>query len=322
MNKILIIFLLICSPCVYSQTTTEKINTIIAASKEKFNSIVEVTLGDELDSPGYATFNFEKSICNFKINEQSLEKSLFTEKLFKFFVYHELSHCHFFSNPFTIFDFSQLNSIQNKMLNDFIFLDALIQTEENINAYNVYHEAYADTRAMAFLLAERYTKEDFKTLHQLRENDFGGEHNTSDSFDDIFNTDWKSMSNESFEKKVNSIASNTTLDSFYKKHFKKYPVSQSLFLDLYKSNVSSVINSYHYNFKSDLEFRQKRIEPLLLNNSIIAKYPIWQAISPYLLQNKIDMKKFFNEITYNLYGFENEQDMVKNSLIIDSFIKN
>ena len=307
----------------------EKINSIVeqALAEKKFNAKIqlEVNMTDEnAHSPGYAIYDFKEQICKFKINTQALKESIFTERLFKFFIYHELSHCHFFANPFTISNFKELNNSQNKILNDFIFLDILIQTEKRLNAYNVYHEAYADVMAMALLLKEGYTPEDFKSLKELRLDDFlDGHHNTSSGFSSVFKEDWKNIDSKTFEETVAIISMKITINNFFDDFYKKYSGTENTLFGIFKSNIQSMVSSYYYDFKVDQEFHKERFNLLLVNNSIIEKYPLWNFVSENMLvipKQKI-ADNFLLKMNKELYDIHDEKTMMTEMQGLETFIK-
>lgn len=325
MKSLLFCLALLLSFSAHADISAAKIKQIVneAVASKKFAANIELvvnTTDKNAHSPGYAVFDFQKNVCQFKLNENALKESIFKEKLLKFFIYHELSHCDFFAHPFVTFNFKELTTAQNKILNDFVFLDILLQTEKRLNAYNVYHEAYADVRAMALLLAEGYTPDDFKQLMALRLDDsLDGHHSTASGFGEVFQQNWKAMSPKEVQDKVVLISGKITLNNFFADFYSKYEGTTDAFFNIYTSNVASMVTTYFYNFESDKEFHEERFL-LIKDNVIINKYPLWNFVSQNLLvvpkHKTADV--FLAKLDKNLY----QNALKKDSAAIESFIKN
>lgn len=172
-----------------------------------------VTDPEHADSPAYVTYDFPRGICDVFIGDEALAAQGFDrEFILRFVMYHELSHCQLYAAPRDLKPFPELDEKANRMLSDFVRLEFFRPDDGSgfkANGYNVYHETYADVKAVGLLLSEGYTREQVMEIVRFRERtpfSFMSSHDNAGVFAQVLDKPWASYGPARLDAEARAIA--------------------------------------------------------------------------------------------------------------------
>lgn len=181
----------------------------------------DVAAAHDAESPGSALFDYRTGRCQVTIDEGQAGKHYSTPVGLKFMVYHELAHCHLFANPHEIEAFPELSRTSNRMISDVIHLDYVGWVAGRLNGYLVYHETYADVKAVALLLREGETEKSLQWLRELRGRGglFYDPHQSAGVYDEAFSVAWTRMTPAEVDAQARLITDRHIVKNFFRAAF-------------------------------------------------------------------------------------------------------
>ncbi|MBI4062003.1 MAG: hypothetical protein HY403_11315 [Elusimicrobia bacterium] len=177
-------------------------------------------------APAYVVYDFTKDVCSVYIGERGMRRHGFQEDfLFRFVIYHELAHCHFYANPRELRPFPTLGDRANRMVSDLVYLEFLQMSGDDarVNGYGTYHETYADVKAAAILAAEGWPRARLQEIARFRENapfSFHDTHDNAGVFEKVLSVPWKSFDPERLDAEARAIADPYIVGNFLRKVYK------------------------------------------------------------------------------------------------------
>lgn len=174
-------------------------------------------------SPGYAIPDFPGGRCKVFLNPKAIHAAKFDSPFdFRFMIYHEMAHCELYFKPHALAPFPELNPVANLLLSDLVQIEYLHKSaSKRINGYNVYHETYADIKALGMLSAEGAASRDIARIIAWR-TETGARavldtHNTGEAIKDVLLLDGKKLSAETIDRLARNLADRHIVNSFIRK---------------------------------------------------------------------------------------------------------
>lgn len=138
-------------------------------------------------STGIANWDFSSQTCVMEIDSAQVERSAYKDRVgFKFFIYHELSHCETFRSPGGFFAFAGLDASEQKVMDEFMSMDWFEADREGhgMDQATHLHEVHADVQATLWMLEEGIPGSALRPfIEQRSANWMDKVHNSVDAFE-------------------------------------------------------------------------------------------------------------------------------------------
>lgn len=223
-------------------------------------------------SAAYVVPDFASQSCTLHMSEQAISEAGLHESLpFRFLVYHEAAHCDLYLNPRTMTVLPQASVKANQILSDLIQMEYLHPSApRRVNGYNMYHETYADIKAMAVLRSQGSTEADLRFILNFRERSttIKDSHDTHSALTRAAAVRWRELDRPSLESRVRALAEGAMASGFVKLTFDTQFVP-FVASDLLKGALRMPLSTlrFAYSPERDRQFIRQRLNDILFSGN-------------------------------------------------------
>lgn len=235
-----------------------------------FSSMMHFTRNTDPELEGSAAYvvpDFASQSCTLHMSEQAISEAGLTGHLsFRFLVYHESAHCDLYLNPRTMRVLPQVSAKANQLLSDLIQMEYLHPSApRRINGYNMFHETYADIKAMAVLRSQGSTEADLRFIlnFRTRNTTIMDSHDTHTALTRAATAGWNGFDRSALESRVRELAEGALAHSFLKRTFNTELVP-FIASDLLKGALRMPLSTLRFAYSSerDRQFIRQRMDEI------------------------------------------------------------
>ncbi len=270
---------------------------------------------DMVGSVAYVEYDSKQQVCDVYIDEEGVRaRDVQSEKRFLYILFHELAHCHLFTNPYDYVVFPDISELANLIFSDWVKFTFFENADDlevpRAAGYWLHHETYADVKSISVLKAMGFESEqlgfikNFRQIKSVRANT--DNHQSDGVLDFAINTDWAAMSYVQQDQLIRQLSDEHLVQNYLSKSFNFTFFDREVVQSVTKNNIILPISNY---FTNSSLIDEENIVAQLLNQSVNSPETSFRLMAG-LLQEKssADERQILESYYKERYGLKVDED--------------